>query len=182
MSAQFLQSSTPNESQTIKVNDAIVRGNLTVTGSSTAAGMAFSGDLTGSLSSDITCKSYGLTGGKSFTQSVLGGTVDASAAGANTNLYQIETVAMTLAAAASTEFLILLPTGSLATSPSYYNVMFAVYDYSGSYSANGTPIAWVGSIDPTQHRLRIIVKNIANSQALNGVLKFNISIQRGVTA
>lgn len=189
MSAQFLQSNIPAENKTIKVNDCFINGFLqvketaTLTGNvSTAGNLDVVGDISGGLGTDITCKSFGLTGGKAYAQGALGGTVDASTASANTNIFQVSTVAMTLAAAASTEFLFLVPSGSLGTSDSYHNVMFSIYDYSGSYATNGTPIAWIGSIDPTQNRLRIIVKNIANAQALNGVLKFNISIQRGVAS
>ena len=180
MSALFYAQDYTAENQVMKCDNATVRGNLVVLGSSSHnGGVTAVGDIT--ATGNVTSASFGVTGGKTFTQGALGGTVDASGAGTS-RTFQVKTVAMTLAAAASTEFLFIMPTGTLGSSPAYHNVIFSIYDYSGSYSSNGTPIAFVGSIDPTQSRLRIIVKNIAAAQALNGVLTFNITIQRGAAA
>ena len=188
MSARFYQSTTPQENQSIKVNDALVRGNCTIQGTASAVGTFGCADLTcddiacdaiTSSSTIVATKNFGQKGGTSHVQITSASTtVDASGAGAS-RLFQVSTVNLTLAAAASANFLLLLPAGSLGTSPSYHNVVFSIYDYSGSYDTNGTPIAYIASIDPTQSRVRIVIKNVANAQSLNGVLKFNISIIDG---
>tara|TARA_R110002050_G_scaffold104011_1_gene213136 strand:+ start:289 stop:849 length:561 start_codon:yes stop_codon:yes gene_type:complete len=183
MSANYFRSDTNQENQTIKVNDAIIRGNCTVAGATTIAGtLGCTGDFTAGGKVIAT----GSVQGSQFIQAGPAATfvqatslsteVDASGAAAGTRQFQIETVNATLAFGASALFNLILPTGSLGTSPSYHNVMFSIYDYSGSYATNGTPFAYVAAIDPTQHRLRIVVKNIAASQPLSGVLKFNINI------
>lgn len=172
MSVQFLQSTINQESQTIRVNDCEVRGNLVGQGSAT---------ITGALGTTSTCssKQYLQTGGSTFAQTTSDSTaVDASGAGSS-RLFQIETFDLTLAFGETTNFHVLLPAGCLGTSPSYSNVICSTYDYSGSYSTNGTPIGWIGSIDPTQSRVLIVIKNIANSQSLAGKLKFQINIVGG---
>ena len=183
MSANYFRSDTNQENQTIKVNDAIIRGNMTVAGASTVAGtMGCTGDLTVGGKAIVTGTVQGsqfIQAGPSarFVQATsLSTQVDASGAPAGTRQFQIETVTTSLGFGGSAIFNLLLPAGCLGTSPSYHNVIFSIYDYSGSYASDGTPFAYVASIDPTQSRLRIVIKNIAASQSLSGVLKFNINI------
>jgi len=183
MSANYFRSDTNQENQTIKVNDAIIRGNCTVAGATTVAGtLGCTGDFTAAgkvIATGTVQGSQFIQAGPaaSFVQATsLTTEVDASAAPAGTRQFQIETVNATLAFGASALFNLLLPAGCLGTSPSYHNVTFQIYDYSGSYATNGTPFAYVAAIDPTQSRLRIVIKNLAASQSLSGVLKFNINI------
>tara|TARA_R110002049_G_scaffold85169_1_gene216693 strand:- start:160 stop:684 length:525 start_codon:yes stop_codon:yes gene_type:complete len=172
MSAQFLNSTVPQEAQTIRVNDATVRGSLVCNEVISASGGIDSAKI-------VSAAQFSQDGGTTHTQTTsLSTTVDASGAGLS-RLFQVATVSATLAAGASSEFLFIMPTGTLGTSPSYHNVVCSMYDYSGSYSSNGTPFAYIGSIDPTQHRVRVIVKNLAASQALNGVIKLNLNIVGG---
>ena len=174
MSAQFFKSDTPQENQSIKVNDVECRGSLSCAEVLSCASGIDSAAV-------VSAKQFGQDGGTTHVQATSDSTaVDATGAGTS-RLYQIETVNLTLAFGATTNFHVLLPTGALGTSPSYYNVVMSVYDYSGSYNTNGTPIAWIGSIDPTQNRVLIVIKNIAASQSLSGVLKFNLNIIQGGT-
>ena len=172
MSARYLQSSTANENTSIKVNDALVRGSMICDEVITAAGGIDSAKI-------VSAAQFGQDGGTTHTQATsLATTIDASGSGLS-RLFQVATVNATLAAGASDVFIVLLPTGALGTSPSYHNVVCSVYDYSGSYATNGTPFAYIGAIDPTQNRVRVIVKNLAASQALNGVIKLNLNIIAG---
>ena len=187
MSARYLNSDTPTEQQNIQCHNLKIRNNVTAVKQIDVGGnLSVAGEFTAEKGATITdacvAENFGTTNGKAFAQvGTIAATVDASGAGTS-RTFQLSTVTTTLAAAASSEFLFLVPAGSLGTSPSYHNVICAVYDYSGSYATDGTPWAWVGSIDPTQNRLRIIVKNLANAQALNGVIKLNITIQSGTAS
>ena len=170
MSSQYLNSTIPNEDVRIKCNYAVVRESLNVTGSQVCAG-------TIDCDKQISAKSFKMDGFSGpFTQITNDSTeVDASSIGVS-RLFSVKTVSLTLTAGGNTAFNVLMPTGLLTAQS---QVLMSIYDYSGSYATEGTPFAYIGSIDPSVNRFKIIVKNIAVSEALVGVLSFNITIIEG---
>ena len=170
MSAQYLNSYTPSEDINLKCNYAVVRESLNVTGSQVCAG-------TIDCDQQISAKSFKMDGfAGPFTQITSDSTdVDATSLGVS-RLFRVETVSLSLTLNGNTAFNVLMPTGLLTQ---YSQVLLSIYDYSGSYAGDGTPFAYVGSIDPSVNRFKIIVKNLAAGQSLNGVLAFNITIVEG---
>ena len=170
MSAQYLNSNTPNEDTNIKCNYAVVRSSLNVTGNQVCAGLI-------DCDQQISAKSFKMDGfAGPFTQITSDSTdVDASSIGVS-RLFRVATVSLTLTAGGNAAFNVLMPTGLLTAQS---QVLMSIYDYSGSYATEGTPFAYIGSIDPSVNRFKIIVKNIAVSEALLGVLSFNITIIEG---
>ena len=170
MSAQYLNSTIPNEDVRIKCNYAVVRESLNVTGSQVCAG-------TIDCDQQISAKSFKMDGfAGPFTQITSDSTdVDATSLGVS-RLFRVATVSLSLTAGGNTAFNVLMPTGLLTAQS---QVLMSIYDYSNTYSGGGTPFAYIGSIDPSVNRFKIIVKNLALGQALAGVLSFNITIIEG---
>tara|TARA_R110002072_G_scaffold33595_5_gene101565 strand:+ start:1225 stop:1758 length:534 start_codon:yes stop_codon:yes gene_type:complete len=177
MSIQLLQSYIPQQNQNIKCNDVEIRGALSVAESITAVGnLSTTGNSTAKVAYvDEIYQKLAL----SFTQSgTIESDVDAAGAGLS-RLFQVNTVDLTMTAGANHTFNILLPAGALTA---WSVVNLSIYNYSGSYATQGTPFAYVASIDPSVNRIVVLVKNIAVAEALNGNLTLNISINAGAGA
>ena len=167
MSSQYLQSLTPNEELTIRVNDATIRGNLVVNGTANIPSIQSTGT--------IAANSLSLNNGSSFTQSTSPTTtVNATSA---KDTFQITTFNQTLLAGGDTSFLVSLEEISL-----YDNAIISNASYSGTYGTNGLPFAFIQFITTSSNQLRIGVINLAPSAALNGVLTLQISMIRGIPA
>lgn len=170
MSSQYVNSVVPNEDVRIKCYNAVVRNSLNVTGS-----MVCSNTI--DCDKVISAKSFKMDGSAGpFIQLTSSSTeVDATSLGVS-RLFMVKTVSLSLTAGGNSAFNVAMPVGLLSA---HSQVLMSIYDYSGSYATEGTPFAYIGSIDPSVNRFKIIVKNIAVAQALAGVLTFTITIIDG---
>tara|TARA_R110002072_G_scaffold1924_3_gene15882 strand:- start:1549 stop:2070 length:522 start_codon:yes stop_codon:yes gene_type:complete len=171
MSIRFLQSSTPQENQSIKVNDITVRGNVVADNTITAINGIDSQGV-------ISAKSFKQKGAFVPAQqlTLLTNPIDCTSAVAGQRLFQLRTISTTLAAGSTDLFNVNLAAGVLSQ---FSQVLVSTYDYSNSYASGGTPFVFVASIDPSVNRVQLAVKNLANGQALAGVLVINMTIIGG---
>lgn len=167
MSAQYLQQSIPNESQTIKVNDCTIRGNLVVEGSTTVASEF--------IASGLKCASITLNGDLSFPQQTsITTTVDARA---SSDTFEIATVAKTLTAGETVQFDVLQ-----SNLDGRENIIVSMSGYSGSFLADGTPIVFLQKIDSGNNKFTVGIKNIAVSQSTGSqVYVLRVTVIRGST-
>tara|TARA_R110002073_G_scaffold135627_1_gene283883 strand:- start:1021 stop:1536 length:516 start_codon:yes stop_codon:yes gene_type:complete len=169
MSSQYINQNKPQYQIDSRFNNLRTDGNI----NSQAI------NANGNIDSDlvISAKSYaqdGFTG--PFTQiTSLSTSIDATSIGLS-RLFQVKTVNATLTLGGVDKFAIQLPAGVVTVRS---QVICTIYDYSGSYSTNGTPLCYVGNINPSINNIEIIVKNMGLGQSLNGVLTLNITIIDG---
>lgn len=188
MSAQYLNSSIPNEDINIKCNDitiknALINGNVLIGGT-----VVLNSDTTinGQLMVTNNIDSAMVVSAKSFSQDgafipaqqtgLLTNPIDCTGAVAGQRLFQLRTISTTLSATSTELFPVNFPAGVITQ---FSQVLVSCYDYSNSYASGGTPFVFVASIDPSSNRVQIAVKNLANGQPLAGVLTINMTIIGG---
>lgn len=160
MSVQFLQSITPQENQTIRVNDAIVRGSLSVAESSTLQSLAV--EQSSSLKGRITFKPQPVL----YTQTVSSGSA-VNISGAD-ECFDINTFALTTAAAGIEAFNITHSgVGALDS------VQLTQISYSGDYNVNGALCAHVAAVSAGV--ITIGIKNWGTGSA-NGAIKLRFKL------
>jgi len=159
MSIQFLKSNTPQENQTIKVNDAIVRGAITCSGSATVNSLAVS---VGSSLKSVTFKP--LPG--VYTQTTSAGSA-VSITGAEES-FDVNTFSLTTVAGGLEAFNI-SHTGVGANDM----VQLTQVSYSGSYNVNGALCAHIAEVSAGQ--ITIGIKNWGTGTA-NGPIKLRFKL------
>tara|TARA_R110002072_G_scaffold104713_7_gene229356 strand:+ start:866 stop:1411 length:546 start_codon:yes stop_codon:yes gene_type:complete len=181
MSAQFLQSYTPQENQTIRVNDAIIRGalscaeNAVITGNVSAGGNV---SLTAGISvgSAITHANIPSSNVEQLTSITTA--IDASSVA---NPYNFAVTSQTATTAANGEEYIFLdmPTGIL-TNRGFAGV--SVYYYSGVVGTAGYPLLEILTVDIPNNRIMLLLENKHPSNALNGAIHFRVKYELGTYA
>jgi hypothetical protein len=173
MSVRYLQSLTPNELQTIRVNDCIVRGHqsvaeyLNVTGNlSTAAALQVGTSIT-----HDNIPVANITQLTSITTAI-----DATAV-ANPYNFNVTTFTSTLAAGSHTTFFLNMPIPFL-NSLGFASI--SVYYYSGVVGTAGIPVLSI--VTQENDKVLIMLKNEHNSNALNGNLHFRFKYELGTNA
>ena len=159
MSAQFFQSDTPAENQFIKVQDATVRGAITVAESATVNSLEVSA---GSTQRAVTYKPLPVN----YTQITSGGTA-VTVTGAD-ECFDITTFALTTAAGSLEAFTI----NHSGVGANDFAVLTQV-SYSGSYNVNGAASFEITAVSAGS--IQIGMKNWGVG-ALNGAHKFRIKI------
>ena len=173
MSVRYLQSLTPNELQTIRVNDCIVRGHqsvaeyLNVTGNlSTAAALQVGTSIT-----HDNIPVANITQLTSITTAI-----DATAV-ANPYNFNVTTFTSTLGAGSHTTFFLNMPVPFL-NSLGFASI--SVYYYSGVVGTAGIPVLTI--ITQENDKVLVMLKNEHNSNALNGNLHFRFKYELGTNA
>ena len=172
MSVQFLQSTVPQESQTIRVNDCIIRGHSTV---------AEYLNVTGALST-----AAGLTVGTTITHANIPSAniaqltspsteIDATAV-ANPYNFNVSTFTATLAAGTQTTFFLAMKPGAMN---SYGFASVSVYYYSNVVGTGGIPTLTI--ITQENDKVLFMLKNEHPSNALNGNIHFRFKYELGST-
>ena len=172
MSVQFLQSTVPQESQTIRVNDCIIRGHGTV---------AEYLNVTGALSTTA-----GLTVGTTITHANIPSAnivqltspsteIDATGV-ANPYNFNVSTFNATLAAGTQTTFFLAMPS-SILNSLGFASV--SVYYYSNVVGTGGIPTLTI--ITQENDKVLFMLKNEHPSNALNGNIHFRFKYELGST-
>ena len=170
MSVQFLQSTVPQESQTIRVNDCIIRGHSTVAEYLT---------VTGALSTKA-----GLTVGTAITHDNIPSANIVQLTSSNTQIdattvanpynFNVTTFNATLVAGTQTTFFLAMPSTILN---SYGFASISAYYYSGVVGTAGTPTLTI--ITQENDKVLIMLKNEHPTNALNGVLHFRFKYELG---
>lgn len=170
MSIRLLQSTIPQEYiQTIRVNDATIRGNLVANNSVTIVG-GLTTNSNVSIGTSLTHKNIvGI-----ITQSTsISTAIDASAV-ANPYNFNVETFTATTASGLTDRFFINMPTGILQDNGF---TSISTYYYSGVIGTAGIP--QLSILTQEANRLTILLKNEDTSNALNGYLRFRIKHELG---
>ena len=173
MSAQFFQQDTPCENQSIKVNDATIRG---------AASVAEAMTVTGNLST-----SAALTVGTSITHdnipaanivqpTSISTAIDATGV-ANPFNFNVSTATATLSAGSHSTFFLNMPAGRL-NSLGFASV--SVYYYSNVVGTAGIPVLSI--ITQEANRVTLMLKNEHAANALNGNIHFRFKYELGQNA
>ena len=170
MSVQFLQSTTPQENQTIRVNDCIVRGHqtvadyLNVTGNlSTAAALE--------VGTSITHKNIpvaNIVQATSITTAIDATTV------ANPFNFNVSTETATTAAGGEETFFLNMPAGRL-NSLGFAGI--SVYYYSAVVGTAGIPV--LNIVTQEADRVTLVLRNVHATNALNGNIHFRFKYELG---
>ena len=173
MSARFFQQSTPAENQSIKVNDAIIRGHstiaeyLTVTGNLTTSGALKVGSFI----------QHDNIPNANITQLTSPSTeIDATAV-ANPYNFNVSTFNATLSAGSFTTFFLAMKPG-LMNSLGFASA--SVYYYSGVVGTAGIPTLTI--ITQENDKVLFLLKNEHGSNALNGNIHFRFKYELGLVA
>lgn len=173
MSAQFFQSNIPQENQSIKVNDATIRGAasvaeaLTVTGNlSTAAALEVGTSIT-----HDNIPVANIAQATSITTAI-----DATAV-ANPFNFNVSTQAATTAAGGEETFFLNMPAGRL-NSLGFAGV--SVYYYSAVVGTAGIPVLSI--VTQEADRVTLVLRNVHGANALNGNIHFRFKYELGKNA
>ena len=172
MSAQFLNSTVPQEAQTIRVNDATVRGSLVCNESCTAAGIATTAGL--SVGTAITHKN--IPNANIAQATSISTQIDATAV-ANPYNFNVSTVTATLSAGSHSTFFLAMPASVLN---SYGFAGVSAYYYSGVVGTAGIPVLSI--ITQENDKVLLMLKNEHASNALNGTIHFRFKYELGTVA
>ena len=160
MSAQFFQSNTPQENQTIKVNDAEVRGALSVAETSTLHSVVV--DAGAAITGAVTFKPAPVE----YTQTVSSGSAVAIT-GADES-FDVTTFALTTAAGGIEAFNITHSgVGALDS------VQLTQISYSGAYNVNGAMCAHIAAV--SSGVITVGIKNWGTGSA-NGAIKLRFKL------
>jgi len=164
MSARFFQSSTPQRNQSIKVNDALVRNNLTVAGSTTTAGIQVNDlnvDGTSALRKvvfDPLPAGYSQATNANSPVNITG----------NEESFDVATVALTTAAGGIQAFNI-----SNSSIGAYDMILLTQISYSGTYNVDGAIVAHIAAVSAGV--VTVGIKNWGSGTA-NGLIKLRFKI------
>jgi len=165
MSAQFFQSNTPQENQSIKVNDCVVRGAITCSESASMGGgvVAASLNINGnSALRKVTFDPLPVL----YTQATSSGTaVDISGAEES---FEVETFALTTVAGGIEAFLV-----NHAGIGASDMLNLTQVSYSGDYNVNGAMCAHIAAVEAGS--ITVGIKNWGTGSA-NGAIKLRFKI------
>ena len=160
-------SNTPNENQSIKINDLECRGNIAVLDGTINANSIIASGLIGTVS----CKTIKINGGSTLTQLTSPSTaVDASTAG---DVFKITTVSLSMASGGFDSFIV-----NLSELNDYDNIIVSIAYYTGTFVTNGIPQVSTQWMIAGANSFRIGILN-SGSSSLAGSLDINVSIIRG---
>lgn len=173
MSARFFQQSTPCENQSIKVNDAIIRGHTTIAEYLTVGGyLTTTGAVkVGSFIQHDNIPAANIVQGTSITTAI-----DATAV-ANGYNFNVSTFAATTAAGGEETFFLNMPAGQL-NSLGFASV--SVYYYSNVVGTAGIPVLSI--VTQESDRVTLVLRNVHGANALNGNIHFRFKYELGLNA
>ena len=170
MSVRFLQSLTPQEEQSIRVNDVVVRGHQSVAEYLNVTGNV--GCISGlSVGTAITHKNIPVANITQLTS--ISTAIDASAV-ANPYNFNVTMFTATTVAGGTDRFFLNMPTGVL-NSLGFASI--SAYYYSGVVGTAGIPVLSI--VTQEQNRVTILLKNEDSANALNGVIHFRFKYELG---
>ena len=173
MSAQFFQSDTPQENQTIKVNDIKCRGHATV-----AEYLTVGGYLTteGAVKVGTSITYDNIPAANIVQPTSITTAIDATGV-ANPYNFNVTTAnAATLAGGEETFFLDMKP--GVLNSLGFSSL--SVYYYSGVVGTAGIPVLSI--VTQESDRITIVLRNVHATNALNGNLHFRFNHALGQSA
>ena len=172
MSALFYQNVIPQENQSIKVNDAVIRGHATIADYVTADSLSLVKGLTvGTTITHDNIPSANITQLTSINTAI-----DATAV-ANPYNFNVSTFNATTVAGATDRFFLNMPAGVLN------NIGFAsisVYYYSNVIGTAGEPTLHI--MTQEADRVTILLRNNDAANALNGNIHFRFKYELGRAA
>ena len=173
MSARFFQQDTPAENQSIKVNDATIRGHSTIAEYLTVGGYLTTGGAlkVGSYIQHDNIPAANIVQGTSSSTEI-----DATGV-ANPYNFNVSTFNATLTAGTNTRFFLAMPAGILN---SYGFASISVYYYSGVVGTAGIPVLSI--ITQENDKVLILLENKDAANALNGELHFRFKYELGLVA
>jgi hypothetical protein len=167
MSALFYQNAVPQENQSIKVNDATIRGHATI-----AEYLTVNGALkVGSFIQHDNIPAANITQLTSITTAI-----DATAV-ANPYNFNVSTFAATTAAGGNETFFLNMPVG-LLNSLGFASA--SVYYYSNVVGTGGIPTLTI--ITQENDKVLFMLKNEHPTNALNGNIHFRFKYELGLVA
>ena len=172
MSALFYQNVIPQENQSIKVNDAVIRGHATIADYVTADSLSLVKGLT--VGTTITHDNIPAANITQLTS--INTAIDASAV-ANPYNFNVSTFNATTVAGATDRFFLNMPAGTLN------NIGFAsisAYYYSNVVGTAGEPTLHI--MTQEADRVTILLRNNDAANALNGIIHFRFKYELGVSA
>lgn len=173
MSARFFQQSTPAENQSIKVNDATIRGHSTIAEYLTVGGyLTTTGAIkVGSYIQHDNIPAANITQLTSITTAI-----DATAV-ANRYNFNVSTFNATTAAGGEETFFLNMPAGTL-NSLGFASV--SVYYYSGVVGTAGIPVLSI--VTQEADRVTLVLRNVHGANALSGNIHFRFKYELGLNA
>tara|TARA_R110000851_G_scaffold289854_1_gene444028 strand:- start:55 stop:576 length:522 start_codon:yes stop_codon:yes gene_type:complete len=173
MSARFFQQSTPAENQSIKVNDATIRGHATIAEYLTVAGyLTTEGAIkVGSYIQHDNIPAANLIQPTSSTTAIDATTV------ANPYNFCVNTFNATTAAGGEETFFINMKAG-LLNSFGFSSV--SVYFYGGVVGTAGIPVLSI--VTQESDRVTLVLRNVHAANALNGTIHFRFKHELGLVA
>ena len=173
MSAQFFQSTTPQENQSIRCNDMTVRGSVVANESMSVAGnLSTAAALTvGTSITHDNIPAANITQLTSITTAIDATTV------ANPFNFNVSTETATTAAGGEETFFLNMPAGRL-NSLGFASV--SVYYYSGVVGTAGIPVLSI--VTQEADRVTMVLRNVHGANALNGVIHFRFKYELGQNA
>lgn len=160
MSARFYQSSIPQENQTIRVNDAIVRGNITCSGSASVTGNLSASGITSlkRLNFSPAPVGYTQTGSSGAAVNITG----------NDECFDVTTFSLTTASGALEAFEI--TNTNVGANDS---IQLTQVSYSGAYNVNGALMAHVAAVGAGS--ITVGIRNWGSGSA-NGPIKLRFKL------
>ena len=173
MSALFYQNVIPQENQSIRVNDAVIRGHATIAEYATVGGsLTASGALSvGSSITHANIPAANIVQATSITTAI-----DATAV-ANPYNFNVSTFAATTAAGGEETFSLNMPAGVLN---SFGFSSLSAYYYSGVVGTAGIPVLSI--VTQESDRVTIVLRNVHGANALNGNIHFRFKHELGLVA
>ena len=170
MSAQFFQSTTPQENQSIRCNDMTVRGSVVANESMSVAGnLSTAAALTvGTSITHDNIPAANITQLTSITTAIDATTV------ANPFNFNVSTETATTAAGGEETFFLNMPAGRL-NSLGFASV--SVYYYSGVVGTAGIPVLSI--VTQESDRVTLVLRNAHGANALNGNIHFRFKYELG---
>ena len=181
MSAQFLQSYTPQENQTIRVNDCVVRGalscaeNAVITGNVSAGGNV---TLTAGISVGTAITHANIPSSNISQLTSITTAIDASSV-ANPYNFAVTSQSAGTAAGGEEYFFLDMPAGIL-TNRGFAGV--SVYYYGGVVGTGGYPLLSILTADIPNNRLMLLLENKHPTNVLNGAVHFRFKYELGTYA
>lgn len=172
MSALFYQNVIPQENQSIRVNDAVIRGHATIAEYVTADSLSLAKGITvGTSITHDNIPAANIVQATSITTAI-----DATAV-ANSFNFNVSTFAATTAAGGEETFFLNMPAGRL-NSLGFASV--SQYYYSGVVGTAGIPVLSI--VTQESDRVTLVLRNVHAANALNGNIHFRFKYELGSNA
>ena len=179
MSARFFQQDTPAENQSIKVNDAIIRGHAVISEYATLGGtLTVTGAATvgANLTVGTSITHDNIPAANIVQPTSISTAIDATGV-ANPFNFNVSTATATLSAGSHSTFFLNMPAGRL-NSLGFASV--SVYYYSNVVGTGGIPVLTI--ITQENDKVLLMLKNEHGSNALNGNIHFRFKYELGQNA